>query len=54
MKYTTEVRNGNLLNTQGRTVNILANLLDETVGTSTYRIHKISKLPLNPKERKYL
>jgi hypothetical protein len=49
-----EVRKGNLPNAQGRIINVLSNLLGETVGMFTYRIHVISKLPLNPKERKYL
>jgi hypothetical protein len=53
-KNPAEVRNGNLPNTQGRIVNVLANVFGETVGMFTYRIHALSKLPLNPKERKYL
>ena len=53
-KNPAEVRKGNLSNTQGRIINVLANLFVETVGTFTYRIRAISKLPLNSKERNYL
>jgi hypothetical protein len=53
-KNPAEVRNGNLPNTQGRIVNVLANLFGETVGTFTNRKKKKKKLPLSPKERKYL
>jgi len=53
-KTPNEVRKGNLPNTKGRIVNVLAHSLGEAVGTVTYRIHAISKLPLNPIERKCL
>jgi hypothetical protein len=53
-KNPADVRKRNLPNTKGRILNVLANLLGQTVGTFTYRIHAISKLSLNRKERKHL